>query len=171
MTTISIGPDQIAASGQANSTATQSNTFGNFMDAMSMTASAAGPVLYESLMAADKPGAASIAGAAANSMYGSAMTAGASNQQYLSTGAMSTSYSGGSYYGGTPSYSTTGSTGTSTELSGSVESILTDTATSQAYLIGIQAQLGQQQSTFTAVSNALNVKHGMEKSAIQNFRV
>ncbi|MBU0505188.1 MAG: hypothetical protein ABII18_10660 [bacterium] len=168
MTTISIGPDQIASSGQATSAATQSNTFGNFMDAMSMTASAAGPVLYESFMAADKPGAASIAGAAANSMYGSAMTAGSSNNQYLSTGAMSTSYSGGAYYGGTPSYSTTG---TGTELSGSVESILTETATSQAYLIGIQAQLGQQQSTFTAVSNALNVKHGMEKSAIQNFRV
>ena len=51
-----------------------------------------------------------------------------------------------------------------------VENILAETATSQAYLIGIQAQMGQQQSTFTAISNALNTKYGMERSVIQNFR-
>ncbi|HLD43839.1 MAG TPA: hypothetical protein VJC18_00270, partial [bacterium] len=86
-------------------------------------------------------------------------------------GSLGTSYSGGYYTGSGSGSSMYSTTGTGDDLSSNVESIISDTATSQAYLIGIQAQLGQQQSTFTAVSNALNVKHSMEKSAIQNFRV
>jgi len=43
--------------------------------------------------------------------------------------------------------------------------VLSDTASSQSYLLGIQAQMGQRQSTFTAIS-----KYSMERSAIQNFR-
>jgi len=175
MTTIVIGPDTIASAGQMNSNQ-PSNTYGKFMNYMALGASAAGPVVEQSLLASGNESAAAIAGVTANATYGSSLAAagGGGSASYLQPGSMGTSFSG-SYLtpGGGSMYGVDGgsTTGVDGNLSGGVQDILSQTASSQAYLIGIQAQLGQQQSTFTAVSNALNVKHSMEKSAIQNFRV
>ena len=51
-----------------------------------------------------------------------------------------------------------------------LEDILAETASSQSYLLGIQAEVSAQQTTYSSVSNALNTKMAMERSAIQNFR-
>lgn len=168
MSTIGIEPDNIASTGQVVTT-TASGASGNFWDYMALATSASGPVVEQSYLAAGNEGAASIAAATANATYSSAITA-AGDTSYLSTGGLGSSYST-AYYTGTSPYTTTYSSyDSSGDLATDVESILTETATSQAYLIGIQAQMGQQQATFTAISNALNVKTSMEREAIRNFK-
>jgi len=163
MTTIAIEPDYVASTGSATTTATSGSS--NFWDYLALGTSAAGPVVEASYAAAGNEGAASIAAATYSSTLSSALAASdsASSSQYLTTGGSSASSA--AYYTGGGSYST------GTDYSSSdVESILAETATSQAYLIGIQAQMGQMQSTFTALSNAVNVKTSMEREAIRNFK-
>ena len=170
MTITAIGTDNIAVSGQMAAQSTSSSTYSGIMDALALTAGAAGPVMYESFLAAGDTAGAAISAASANAVFSSAMTQGSASQN-LSTGSLGSSYSS-SYYTGTPSYTTTvtATAVSDTDLSQNVESILTDSAASQAYLISIQAQLGSQQSTFTAVSNCINVKNSMEREAIRNFK-
>lgn len=174
-------PDQTATFG-AKSTYAKNTTgpsgFDKFLNAASYTAQTFGPLAYTTTNAAT--------GGTSTSTSQSGQIVAAAINSAASQG------SGGNVFGGSPSYVTSGassmatggsgvattydygtsSTGTSTGgLSGNVESILADTAASQAYLLGIQMQMGEQQTMFTSISNAMNVKHSMMKSVINNFRV
>ncbi|OVE81485.1 hypothetical protein BVY03_03620 [bacterium K02(2017)] len=143
---------------------------GKFSDTMALVSSAVGNTVTESLAYSGNTTGAAISAASTNATYSGLLAAGGSSVPTVNSG-----FTGGAQYlsGGQAAYQTTpgvaGGAG-GANVSQDVEGILAETATSQAYLIGIQAQLGQQQSTFTAISNALNVKYSMERSAIQNFR-
>lgn len=160
---IGFDPNQSSVTNSATSGA----GFASAMDTVSLLAASTTPALEASFLAAGNTGAATIAAVTGNAVFSS--SAGAA--QMAGGGAPYTSglTSGGSYLGaGGMSFQTTpGGTG---EVATDVESILSDTATSQSYLIGIQAQMGFQQTQFTSISNALATKHSMERSAIQNFR-
>lgn len=139
---------------------TTSTSSGNFFDYLNLGLEALGPAALESVA------------------YGSGTTSaayGISSAAINGLFASSSSYASGSYGGGL-SYLSSASSLSPYAMSYSssasdLESMLQESAISQAYLIGIQSQLGMQQTTFTSVSNALNMKHQGERSAIQNFKV
>jgi hypothetical protein len=168
-------PDQTATFGAKSTYAKSSlqpSGFDKFLNAASYTAQTFGPLAYATTNAAT--GGSSTTTSQSGQIVAAAINSAASQS------------TGGNVVGGySPSFVTTNtgsaatydytdgtSTGsTSGGLSGNVESILADTAASQAYLLGIQMQMGEQQTMFTSISNAMNVKHTMMKSVINNFRV
>lgn len=160
MSVVSIGQDPGLNTGNIQ---TSYNT--NNSDTFALLSAAAGNTVAESLAYAGNTTGAAITAAATNATYSGFLAAGgsgvAATPSALAVGGNNYATGG---VGASMNMSTTGG------VASDVENILAETATSQAYLIGIQAQLGQQQSTFTAISNALNVKYSMERSAIQNFR-
>ena len=173
MTTVNgLMPIDSNAASVSNSASSSSTSFSGVMDGLSLVSGSLGPATATILDSTVGTGAATIASATSSSIYSSSTALAGGNPYTMGM------TSGGTYYGGASpmgltsgaGYSTTGTTGTTGDVSTDVESILASTATSQSYLIGLQAMMGQQQSTFTAISNALNVKYSMERSAIQNFR-
>lgn len=109
----------------------------------------------------------SITAAAVNASYGSAGMAAGMSRSYTPS-ALSTGGSGlgsyGAYYSGGSSLST------STDMTSQVEGMLSESAMSQAYLIGLQAEMGNQQVTVNAVSNTLNMKQMSELAVIRNLK-
>lgn len=159
-----IGTD-IQATTTTNTTSNAASGMSKFMNYLSMGTSVAGPVVSESLYAAGNTSGAAIASVTGNAVYGATSAAGSAS--YLSTGSLGSSYSGNAYYGGSGSYTTADySSSSSTD----VESILTDSAASNAYLIGIQSQIQQQAVVYQGVSNALKAKSDMERNSIQNLK-
>ncbi len=158
-----IGTD-IQATTTANTSTNKTSGMSNFMNYLSMGTSVAAPVVAESLSLSGNSSGAAIAAVTGNAVYGASTAAAGSGTSYLSTGSLGSSYSGSAYYGGgTSSLSLeTGST--------DVESILTDSAASNAYLIGIQSQIQQQAVVYQGVSNALKAKSDMERNSIQNLK-
>lgn len=165
-----LGIDPIAVQEQARNnynSATQPSTFDSILNTTSYLSSALGPVAVESVYAASGSQPASIVAAAVN----------ASANPY-SSASLSTGYSSsGIGTSGSSNYVTGGYTGSayadtgSTEMSSNVEDILSQSYTNQAYLIAVQGEMGNIQTTTTSISNALNVKHSAMKSVINNFRV
>lgn len=166
-----IGTDYNSAQGANVAAQQQAATKTSFYDKLQYATAVAGPAVAAGVnMGAGgnsyKTTTAGMAvSAAVNAAQGSSGTA---TLGYSGGMALGTSGSTGAYTG-----SSTGSTGGTGAggMSGNVESILQDTAASQAYLLGIQMEMGNNQTMFTSVSNALNVKHSMMKSVINNFRV
>lgn len=171
MALTTLGPDTNAVIGQTPKTST-ANTIADVTGLVSRSAT---PFVSTLLAHQENYKGAELAWVAGNSVQ-SASSQFLSNGQGMSLGMPNSAsyYSGGGLSYGTPSFATTGTATTGTTGStgmGNVEGILQESATSQAYLIGIQAQLGYQQTFYTGFSNALNAKFNMERSAIQNFRV
>ncbi|MBF0106320.1 MAG: hypothetical protein HQM16_13460 [Deltaproteobacteria bacterium] len=169
MTVVSIGQDP------GLNTGTIQKPRANNSDTFALFASATGNTVAQSLAYSGDTTGAAISAAATNATYSGFLAAGGSTVPTYGAG-MGMTGAGNYASGGVgPQYLVPGEPSMGDPMSGNpvasdVESILADSALSQAYLIGIQAQLGQQQSTFTALSNAMNVKFGMERSAIQNFK-
>jgi hypothetical protein len=162
-----IGTDYNSAQGANVAAQQQAATKTSFFDKLQYATAVAGPAV-----------AAGVNQATGGNSYtmttaGMAVSA-AVNASQGGSGTATLGYSGGMGLtaGGTGGAYSTGTTGSSTGgMAGNVESILQDTAASQAYLLGIQMEMGNNQTMFTSVSNALNVKHSMMKSVINNFRV
>lgn len=113
----------------------------------------------------------SITAAAVNASFGSAgMAAG---MRSYAPSALSVGGSGlgsyGAYYSGGSNLGTYRS-GTTGDMTTQVESMLSESAVSQAYLIGLQAEMGNQQVTVNAVSNTLNMKQMSELAVIRNLK-
>lgn len=168
-----LAPDQTAVIGAKNTyntNVTKPGAFDKFLSTASYTAQTFGPLAYASTNAATG----NINGTSSQ-IVGAAINATASqNTSYGGMPSFATTSMGSSpSYTGTTSIGITGSAGSSgmTGLSSNVESILSDTAASQAYLLGIQMQMGEQQTMFTSVSNAINVRDSMKKQVINNFKV
>lgn len=166
-----IGIDNVATQGAATNsqlTSTSGSGFDQVIGATQYAAGVAGPVAYASTNYLTGGSATSTTDSAM--IIGAAVNAAAGNPYATTSLSAGVGYSGstGAYlspYGGA-SYQTTDTS----SMSGNVEGILSESAASQAYLIGIQMQMGTQQVMYTSISNALNVKHGMEKSVINNFK-
>lgn len=164
--------DQVATTGAKNTyynNATQSSGFDKFLNTAAYTAQTFGPLAYATTNAAT-------GGSSTTSTTSAQIVGAAINSAAMNTPLGSTSYATTSGYSPSSSVSigatgTYGSTTSSSSLSGNVESILQDTAASQAYLLGIQMQMGEQQTMFTSISNAINVRDGMKKMVINNFKV
>lgn len=162
MTTIGIGSDYVADNSAVTNQATGNGY--NAFDYLAMVSSVAGPTTAASLYAGGNEAGAAIAAATGNATYSGALTmSNTGSGSYLTTGGLGTT---SSYYTGGGSYATTGTSG----VSGSVEDILADSATSQAYLIGIQAQLQNQNMVYTGTSNCLSSRQNMERSILQNLK-
>ncbi len=164
-----IGTDYNSAQGANVAAQQQAATKTSFYDKLQYATAVAGPAVAAGTNMATggnsyKMTTAGMAvSAAVNASQGGSGTA---TLGYSGGMGLGTSGSTGAYTG------TTGTTSSSTGgMAGNVESILQDTAASQAYLLGIQMEMGNNQTMFTSVSNALNVKHSMMKSVINNFRV
>lgn len=108
-----------------------------------------------------------ITAAAVNASYGSASMAAGMSRSYTPS-ALSIGGSGLSSYGAY--YSGGANLSTSTDMTTQVESMLSESAVSQAYLIGLQAEMGNQQVTVNAVSNTLNMKQMSELAVIRNLK-
>jgi hypothetical protein len=157
----------IGAKSNYNSNALKPSGFDKFLNTASYTAQTFGPLAYATTNASTGN-----VNSTSSQIVGAAINA---------TASQNTSYSGGMSFGTTSSptpatgvmVGAPGSSGSSSMggLSSNVESILSDTAASQAYLLGIQMQMGEQQTMFTSVSNAINVRDSMKKMVINNFKV
>lgn len=114
----------------------------------------------------------SITAAAVNASYGSAAMAAGMSRSYAPS-ALSVGGSGlgsyGAYYSGGSNLGTYRS-GTTSDMTSQVEGMLSESAMSQAYLIGLQAEMGNQQVTVNAVSNTLNMKQMSELAVIRNLK-
>lgn len=162
-----ISTDYNAASGQNVALQQQSATKMSFMDTLQYATSVAGPSVAAGVNMAT-------GGNAYSTTKAGAAVSAAVNAAQGGMGVASLGYSGSpSYLTGSSSMGMSTTTGTTSTagMTSNVEGILQETAASQAYLLGIQMEMGNQQTTFTSVSNALNVKHSMMKSVINNFRV
>ena len=161
MTIQAISTDNVASTSTASSTSKFS-----LGDYIAMGTSVAGPVTEASFMSSGNTVGASIASVTGSAIYSGATNSGSSS--YMSSGLGLSGSS--SYYTGGSSYSTdlgslTGTTGTT-----SLDDLPDQISNSQAYLIGMQAELSQLSITFTGISNALSAKKDMDRSAIQNFK-
>lgn len=165
-----IGQDQtaiIGAKSAQKNAAMQPDSTDKFFNTLSEITNIAGPTAYYTTNHLSGGTATSITPSA--QAVSAAINASSGSMGYGSMGGFSTGMSGMTTMGGGlgMSASTTSTGG----VSGNLESIISETANSQAYLLGIQMQMGNQQTMFTSVSNAMNVKHGMMRSVINNFRV
>ena len=160
-----LGIDSQAVQEQVSNSSNSSGTsaFDSILNTASYASGVFGPVAVESVYAASGSEPASIVSAAVNASSG-----GLSSTSYLSSGSLGSSGSESYVTGGYTSsaYGTDDST-----ASANVEDILSQSYTNQAYLIAVQGEMGNIQTTTTSISNALNVKHSAMKSVINNFRV
>lgn len=118
------------------------------------------------MIATDGTSAGSITAAAINGAYSGTRSASGSYgymPSSLSVGGSSLSTMGAYSSGGANLTTTTGS-------STDVESILSESAMSQAYMIGLQSQMGTQSVMTNAMSNAINMKDMGMLSVIRNFK-
>ncbi len=147
---------------QKKSTATSKTSFG---DTLGMAAASfGGPAM---MVASEKDTSTqAITAAAVNATYGGASLMTSSNRSYspYSTGGLGYGSMGSYYSGGANLTTSSGTTATD------VESMLSESAMSQAYLIGLQAQMGNQSVQTNAISNTLNMKNMMELSVIRNMK-
>lgn len=169
-----INQDQIAIAGaksQQRSSAMQPNSTDKFFNTLSEISNIAGPTAFYAVNHATGGTASNITPSA----QAVAAAVNASASPMGSTGAYGTNIGGMGISGGaslsTGAYSTVGGTASIGGVGSNLESIIGQTASTQAYMLGIQMEMGNQQTTFTSVSNAMNVKHSMMKSVINNFRV
>lgn len=165
-----IGTDYNSAQGANVAAQQQAATKTSFYDKLQYATAVAGPAIAAGVNQATGGNSYKMttAGMAVSAAVNAAQGGGVATLGYSGGMGLSQNGMGSAYTGTTPSTGTPGSTG---GMSGNVESILQDTAASQAYLLGIQMEMGNNQTMFTSVSNALNVKHSMMKSVINNFRV
>lgn len=166
-TTLGIDPIAVQEQVQNNyNNANQPSTFDSILNTTSYLASVGGPVAVESVYATSGSEPASIVAAAVNASanpYSSASLSTSGGYSSSSLGSSgSTNYLTGGY--SSSAYATD-------DASSSVEDILSQSYTNQAYLIAVQGEMGNIQTTTTSISNALNVKHSAMKSVINNFRV
>lgn len=166
-TTLAIDPIAVQEQTQNNATnASGTSTFDSILNTSQYLASAFGPVATESVYAASGSEPASIVNAAVNAAsnpYGA-------SSSYLSTSSSSLGSSGSTNYL-TGGYSGSSYSSSDSSMSTNVEDILSQSYTNQAYLIAVQGEMGNIQTTTTSISNALNVKDSAMKSVINNFRV
>lgn len=153
-----IGFDPTMTSGvqsTSGSTGTQ-----NFMNHLALATQAAGPVVESSLWASGNTSAATIAGAAANATYGSAMAFSGGNQ-FSTVGAP----------GYTNQYSTGGlGMGMSGAGGTDMEGLMNESFNNQMYMMTIQVRTQGMQNQTMMQSNVVKSRDESMKSVIQNIR-
>lgn len=159
MAITTIGFDPTMTSGAQSTTGPTGSQ--NFMNTLALATQAAGPVVESSLWASGNTGAATIAGAAANATYGSAMAFAGGNQ-----------FSGVGAPGYTNQYSSGGLQMGTTGMSGGtdMEGLMNESFNNQMYMMTIQVRTQGMQNQTMMQSNVVKSRDESMKSVIQNIR-
>lgn len=147
---------------------------GNFWDYLTLATESFGGAGIETAgwLAGTDSTAYNVTSTAINALYGSSTgMQGISGSSTMPSGL--TGYTGSSSYlnGGASTTSNYGHSSSSSSSLDSVQGIIEESAYSQTMLIAMQTELGLQQTTYGAISNAQASNDAMKRSVIQNFRL